>query len=52
MKRLHDIRRTFVTNLYSKGMPLNDIRRIAGHSSIDQTMDYIKITEDDISNKE
>ena len=48
-KSLHDIRRTVLTNLYYAGMPLKDIQKFAGHTSLQQTMDYIKIKEDDIS---
>lgn len=49
LKSFHDIRRTVLTNLYYAKMPLKDIQRFAGHSSIQQTMDYIKIKEDDLS---
>ena len=48
IKSPHDIRRTAITNLYNANMPLNKIREYAGHSSIQQTMDYIRITDDDM----
>jgi len=48
-KSFHDIRRTVLTNLYYAGMPLKDIQKFAGHTSLQQAMDYIKIKEDDIS---
>ena len=42
LKSQHDIRRTVITNLYESGVPLKEIQRIAGHSSLKQTFDYIK----------
>jgi site-specific recombinase XerD len=48
IKSQHDIRRTVLTNLYMIGMPLKKIQEYAGHSSLKQTMDYIRITDDDI----
>ena len=48
MKSTHDIRRTVCTTLYSEGMPLKLIQQYAGHSSIKQTMDYIRITDNEI----
>ena len=49
LKSQHDIRRTVITNLYYKGVPLKEIQRIAGHGSLNQTIDYIKFKE---SNKD
>lgn len=48
IKSPHDIRRTVLTNLYNVGMPLKKIQLFAGHSSLQQTMDYIRISEDDL----
>ncbi len=48
IKSPHDIRRTTLTNLYNAGMPLKKVQEFAGHSSLKQTMDYIRITDDDI----
>ena len=48
IKSPHDVRRTVLTNLYMAHMPLKKIQEFAGHSSLKQTMDYIKITDDDI----
>ncbi|MCR5604511.1 MAG: site-specific integrase [Lachnospiraceae bacterium] len=42
----HDIRRTVLTNLYMMGMPVKKIQVFAGHSSVQQTMDYIRISDD------
>lgn len=46
-KSPHDIRRTVLTNLYIAGMPLKKIQEFAGHSSLKQTMDYIRISDDE-----
>lgn len=50
IKSCHDIRRTTLTNLYKKGVPLKAIQYIAGHATLRQTMDYLKITNEDIEN--
>ena len=48
IKSQHDIRRTVLTNLHTKiGMPLRLIQHFAGHSSLKQTLEYIRISEDD-----
>ena len=47
-KSPHDIRRTVLTNLYHAGMPLKKVQEFAGHSSLKQTMDYIRVSDDDI----
>ncbi len=46
IKSPHDIRRTVLTNLYMMGMPVKKIQVFAGHSSVQQTMDYIRISDD------
>lgn len=48
IKSPHDIRRTVLTNLYNVGMPLKKIQVYAGHSTLQQTMDYIRVSEDDL----
>ena len=48
IKSPHDIRRTVLTNLYMAGMPLKKIQQFAGHSSLRQTMDYLRISDDDM----
>ena len=48
IKSPHDVRRTVLTNLYMVGMPLKKIQEFAGHSSLKQTMDYIRVTDDDL----
>ena len=46
-KSCHDIRRTVITSLYSAGMNLKRIQKVAGHGSLQQTMDYIKFQPDE-----
>lgn len=48
IKSPHDVRRTVLTNLYMSHMPLKKIQEFTGHSSLKQTMDYIRITDDDM----
>ncbi len=48
IKSCHDIRRTALTNLYNAGMPLKKIQEYAGHASLKQTMDYIRISDNDV----
>ena len=47
-KSPHDIRRTALTNLFTAGMPLKNIQAFAGHSSLKQTMDYIRLSDTDV----
>ena len=42
----HDLRRTFCTNLLSKGVDLNTVRKLMGHSQISTTARYDKRGED------
>lgn len=37
----HRFRRTFATNLASRGMPIQDIQRLLGHTNINTTMHYV-----------
>ena len=48
IKSPHDIRRSVLTNLCMAGMPLKKIQEFAGHSSLKQTMDYIRVSDDEI----
>lgn len=48
IKSPHDIRRTVLTNLYNAGMPLKKIQEFAGHASLKQTMDYIRISDNEV----
>ena len=45
LKPQHDVRRTVITNLYDAEVPLKEIQRIAGHSSLKQTLDCIKFRD-------
>lgn len=47
IKSLHDIRRTFITNLYNSGCPLKTVQMIAGHSSETMTLKYLRRKSDD-----
>lgn len=49
LKSQHDARRTFATNLFYAGMNAKDIQALMGHENIEQTMDYIKKKNTDIS---
>lgn len=46
-RSMHDIRRTYASICYLKGVPVQVIQRQLGHETIQQTFDYIKdlITE-------
>ena len=48
IKSAHDMRRTAITRLYESKLPLSQVQQIAGHSSIKQTLDYLRIADDDI----
>ena len=41
----HRFRRTLATNLADRGMDIQDIQKILGHSNIATTMRYIKVTD-------
>ena len=41
----HKLRHSLGTHLYQCGMPLNDIKLILGHSSVDITQIYVRITK-------
>lgn len=48
LKSQHDIRRTFATNLYYQHPnKAKNIQRLMGHSSLEQTMAYVKIRDTD-----
>lgn len=44
----HRFRRTFATNALNKGMPVQHLQRILGHTSLDTTMIYCCVDEDEI----
>lgn len=41
----HRFRRTFATNLAARGMDIQEIQRLMGHSKIDTTMRYINVDD-------
>lgn len=41
----HRFRRTFATTLASRGMPLQQIQKLMGHSNINTTMLYVTLTD-------
>jgi integrase len=44
----HCLRHTFITNLIKKGVSINFVKEIAGHSDIATTMNYIHIVTEDL----
>jgi integrase len=44
----HCLRHTFITNLIKKGVNINYVMEIAGHSDISTTMNYIHIVTEDL----
>lgn len=41
-KSCHDVRRSYITNLFDMGLNIDSIRRKAGHENIEMTMKYCK----------
>lgn len=41
----HRFRRTFATNLAARGMAVQDIQRLLGHTNIETTMEYVCIND-------
>ena len=46
--RFHDLRHTVGTTLAKKGVPVNVIKHILGHSDVSTTMQYIHIASEDV----
>ena len=46
----HRFRRTFATNLINRGMPIQDVAAILGHTKIDTTMKYVYIDRRSLKN--
>lgn len=44
----HRFRRTFATGLASRGMNIQDIQHLLGHTSINTTMEYIYMNDDNV----
>lgn len=49
LKSQHDVRRTFATNLYYKGLNEKEIQALMGHESLEQTLQYIKRKDANVS---
>lgn len=49
IKSMHDIRRTFATELYQNGVSVKQIQKLMGHSNIAQTYAYIMALDEPIS---
>ena len=45
-KSMHDIRRTCLTTMYDRGIKLKQLQYFAGHSTPEQTLDYIRRKDD------
>lgn len=45
----HDLRRSFGRHLYKRGCPLAELQRIMGHSSLEMTIRYLGIDDEDVS---
>ena len=41
----HRFRRTFTTGLATRGMDIQEIQKLLGHSNLNTTMKYIKIND-------
>ena len=44
----HRVRRTFATGLAARGMDIQEIQKLLGHSNVNTTMKYIKINDDQV----
>lgn len=44
----HKFRRTMATRAIDKGMPIEQVQRILGHSQIDTTMQYAMVNQNNV----
>ena len=45
----HRFRRTMATNFLNKGVPIEQVRELLGHESVDTTTIYALVNENDVS---
>ena len=46
----HRFRRTMATNILKKGMPIEEVKELLGHTKLDTTMIYCNINQDNVKN--
>ena len=46
----HKFRRTMATRAIDKGMPIEQVQKILGHSQIDTTMHYAIVNQNNVKN--
>ena len=46
----HKFRRTMATRAIDKGMPIEQVQKILGHSQIDTTMQYVMVNQSNVKN--
>lgn len=46
----HKFRRTLATDLTRRGMPVQEVARILGHSKLDTTMQYVVMNDEEVRN--
>ena len=44
----HKFRRTFATRAIGKGMPVEQVQHLLGHKSLDTTMEYAMVQENNV----
>ncbi len=46
----HKFRRTLATKAIDKGMPIEQVQKLLGHSKIDTTMEYAIVDQQNVKN--